>query len=205
MRVVTAQVTPPTAAAAVTAAQIQKAAESSRAKIERRARKKIPVGITAPRLSGESRVKRPRRAGAGHGALAADRSAPKRSPEITDRPGPRGDGAGVVTAARERRGGRTEVKRDGDVTAGTDREPAAPGPARTGAGAAAEAKAGVAAERGRGAGAAQRGGRAGAGAGRGAGAGGRGAKTEAEGSADGFASLSQCWSNNRNGFYIFFG
>lgn len=191
MRVVTAQVTPPAAVAATaTVAQIRKAVESSRAKIERRARKKIPVGITAPRLSAESRVKRPRRAGAGHGALAAERSAPKRSPEIIDRPGPRGDGAGVDTAARERRGGRTEVKRDGDVTAGTDREPAAPCPAWTGAGAAAEAKTGVAAETGRGAGAAQRGGRSEAGAGRGAGAGGgRGAKTEAEGSADGFTSL----------------
>lgn len=191
MRVVTAQVTPPAAVAvAATVAQIRKAVESSRAKIERRARKKIPVGITAPRLSAESRVKRPRRAGAGHGALAAERSAPKRSPEIIDRPGPRGDGAGVDTAARERRGGRTEVKRDGDVTAGTDREPAAPCPAWTGAGAAAEAKTGVAAETGRGAGAAQRGGRSAAGAGRGAGAGGgRGAKTEAEGSADGFTSL----------------
>lgn len=161
MRVVTAQVTPLAAvavAATATVAQIRKAVESSRAKIERRARKKIPVGITAPRLSAESRVKRPRRAGAGHGALAAERSAPKRSPEIIDRPGPRGDGAGVDTAARERRGGRTEVKRDGDVTAGTDREPAAPCPAWTGAGAAAEAKTGVAAETGRGAGAAQRGG-----------------------------------------------
>lgn len=191
MRVVTAQVTPPTAAAVAataTVAQIQKAVESSRAEIERRARKKIPVGITAPRLSAESRVKRPRRAGAGHGALAARRSAPKRSPEIIDRPGPRGDGAGVDTAARERRGGRTEVKRDGDMTAGTDREPAAPCPAWTGAGAAAEAKTGVAAETGRGTRAAQRGGRSEAGAGRGAG-GGRGAKTEAEGSADGFTSL----------------
>lgn len=175
MRVATAQVTPPKVAAAVaTAAQIQKAAESSIAEIERRARKKIPVGITAPRLSAESRVKRPRRAGAGHGALAAETSAPKSSPEITYRPGPRGDGAGVDTAAQERRGGRTEVKRDGDVTAGTARKPAAPGPAWTGAGAAAEAKTDVAAEMGRGAVVAQRGGREEAGAGRGAG-GGRGA------------------------------
>lgn len=68
MRVVTVQVTLPKAAAAatVTAAQIQKAAESSKAEIKRRARKKIPVGITAPKLSAESRVKRHRRAGAGH-------------------------------------------------------------------------------------------------------------------------------------------
>lgn len=88
-----------------------------------------------------------------------ERSLPKRSPEITDRPAPRGDGAEVDTAARERTGGRTEVKRDGDMTAGTDREPTAPGPAWTGAGAAVEAKTGVAVEMKRGAGAAQRGGR----------------------------------------------
>lgn len=160
MRVVTAQVTLPKAAAAATATRIQKATESSKAEIERRAKKKIPVGITAPILSAESRVKRHHRAGAGHGALAPERSLPKRSPEITDRPTLTGDGAGVDTAARERRGGRTEVMRNGDVTAVTDGEPTAPGPAWTGAGAAAEAKTGVTAETSRGAGAAQRGGRA---------------------------------------------
>lgn len=200
MRVVTAQVSLPkaaavAAAATVTVAQIQKAAESSKAEIKRRARKKIPVGITAPKLSTESRVKRHRRAGAGHGALAVERSLPKKSPEITDRPAPRGDGAGVDTAAREKRGGQAEVKRDGNVTAGTDREPTAPGPAWTGAGAAAETKTGVAAETWRGAGAAQRGGRA---EGRGA-----GAKIEATGSADTFTSLFDRVSPTTDMCFIF--
>lgn len=179
MRVVTVQVTLPKAAA-VRVTQIQKAAESSKAEIERRVRKKIPVGITAPKLSAESRVKRHHRAGAGHGALAVQRSLPKRCPEIIDRPA-RGDGAGVDTAAREKRGGQAEVKRDGDMTAGTDREPTAPSPAWTGAGAAAETKTGVAAETRRGAGAAQRGEKA---EGRGA-----GAKIRAAGSADTFTFL----------------
>lgn len=84
------------------------------------------------------------------------------------------------TAARERRSGWTEVKRDGDVTAGTDVEPTAPGLAWTRAGAAAEAKTGVAAEMRRGARAAQRGGRAGARAAAGGGRG-AGAKTEVAG------------------------
>lgn len=227
MKVVTVQVTPPKAAAAaaaviVTVARIQKATVSSRAKRERRARKKIPVGITAPRLSSKSRVKRPPLVGAGHRALAPDRSGLKRSPEITDKQGLRGDRAGVDTAAQKTRASWREVKRDGDATAGTGRGLAAPSPAWTGAGAAREAgrtevKTGVTAETGRGTEAAQMGGRAerqtrGAGAGRGgrrkgaeggvgAGRKERGARTEAEGSTDWFSSLSDNMGHTKNNLF----
>lgn len=142
MKVVTVQVTPPIAAAAVvvlTAAQIQKAMASSRAKRERRTRKKIPVGITAPRVSSKSRVKRPPLVGAGHAALTPDRRGLKRSPEITDKQGQRGDGAGVDTAAQRTRSSWREVKREGDTAAGTGRDQAAPSLPWTEVGAAREA------------------------------------------------------------------
>lgn len=141
MKVVTVQVTPPIAAAVVvlTAAQIQKAMASSRAKRERRTRKKIPVGITAPRVSSKSRVKRPPLVGAGHAALTPDRRGLKRSPEITDKQGQRGDGAGVDTAAQRTRSSWREVKREGDTAAGTGRDQAAPSLPWTEVGAAREA------------------------------------------------------------------
>lgn len=123
-----ARVTPPAAAVAVvTVAQIQTARASSRAKRERRTRRKIPVGITARRASGESRVrKRPPLIGAGHRVLAPDTSGLKRSPEITDERGQRGEGAGVDIAARRTRSSWREVKRERDTTAGTGRGLAAP-------------------------------------------------------------------------------
>lgn len=142
MKVVTVQVTPPIAAAAavvLTAPRIQKAMASSRAKRERRTRKKIPVGITAPRVSSKSRVKRPPLVGAGHAALTLDRRGLKRSPEITDKQGRRGDGAGVDTAAQRTRSSWREVKREGDTAAGTGRDLAAPSLPWTEVGAAREA------------------------------------------------------------------
>lgn len=136
----------------VTVTQIQTAVESSRAKRKRRTRKKIPVGITALRASGESRVrKRPPLIGAGHRALTPDRSGLKRSREITDKQGQRGEGAGVDTAARRTRSSWREVERERETAAGTGRDRAAPSSARTEAGAAREAgrtevKTGVTAE-----------------------------------------------------------
>lgn len=158
MKVVTARVTPPIAAAvaAVIVAPIQTAMASSRAKRERRTRKKIPVGITALRASGESRVReRPHLTEAGHGALTPDRSGVKRSPEIIDKQGQRGEGAGVEIAARRTRSSWREVKRERDTTAGTGRDLAAPSLAWTEVGAArkagrTEVKTGVTVEMGRG-------------------------------------------------------
>ncbi len=168
MKVVTARVTPPAAAAAaavvvvvVTVAQIQTVTASSRAKRKRRTRKKIPVGITALRVSRESRVrKRPPLIGAGHRALTPDRSGLKRSPEISDKQGQRGEGAGVDIAAQRTRSSWKEVKRERDTTAGTGRDLAAPGLAWTEAGAVrkagrTEVKTGVTAEMVRGTEAAQ--------------------------------------------------
>lgn len=102
MKAVTAQVTPPVAAAAALVAQIWTAMPSSRAKREiRTRRKKNPAGITAQRVRDVSRVrKRPPLTGAGHRALALDRSSLKRSPEIIDKQGQRGEGAGVENAAQ---------------------------------------------------------------------------------------------------------
>lgn len=154
-RAVTARVTPPIAVAAVAVvvivAQILTVMASSRAKRERRTRKKIPVGITARRASTESRVKRPPLIGAGHEALTPDTSGLRRSPEITDKQGQRGDGAGVDIAARRTSPRRREVKREGDTTAGTGRDLAAPSLPQTEVGAVREAgrtevKTGVAAE-----------------------------------------------------------
>lgn len=206
MKVVTARVTPPIAAAAVAAVVIVTVAQiqtSSRAKRERRTRKKIPVGITALRASGESRVrKRPPLTEAGHRVLTLDTSGLKRSPEIIDKQGQRGEGAGVEIAARRSRSSWREVKRERDTTAGTGRDRAAPSLAWTGVGAAREAgrtevKTGVTVEMGRGTEVAQMEGEAeqqmgGAEAGRGgkiggevgAGRGERGAKTERKGSTD---------------------
>lgn len=122
----TALRTPPIAAAVVTVAQIQTVMASSRAKRERRTRKKIPVGITALRVSGESRVrKRPPLIGAGHRAPTLDRSSLKRSPEIIDKQGQRGEGPRVEIAALRTRSSRREVKRERDTTAGTGRDLAA--------------------------------------------------------------------------------
>lgn len=154
MKVAVAPVTPPAAAAAaaVTVSQIQRVMASSRAKRERRIRKKIPVGITALRASAESRVReRPLLTGAGHQALTQDRGGLKRSPEIIDKHGQRGEGAGVEIAARRTRSSRREVKRERDTTAGTGRDLAAPSLVWTEVGAAREAgrtevKTGVAAE-----------------------------------------------------------
>lgn len=161
-KVVTVQVTPAAAAVVVvTMTLIQKATASSRAKRERQKRRKIPVGITGPTVSSKSRVKETPLAGAGRRALTPDGSDATKSPEITDRQGQRGDGAGVTTTARRARSSWTEVKREGDTTAGTGRDMAA----RTGVGAAREAgrtevKTGVTAETGRGAEVAQMEGRA---------------------------------------------
>lgn len=139
-RVVTTRVTPPAAAAIVIVAQIQTVMASSRAKRERRTREKIPVGITAPRASHESRVRKaPPVIGAGHRALTLDRSSLKRSPEIIDRRGQRGERAGVEIAARRTRSSRREVKRERETTAGTGRDLAAPGLAWTEVGAARKA------------------------------------------------------------------
>lgn len=139
-KIVTAPVTPPTAAAAVIVAQIQTAMASSRAKRERRRRKKIPVGITALSANNQSRVrKRPLLTGAGHRALMLDRSGLKRSPEIIDKQGQRGEGAGVEIAGRRTRSKQGEVKRERDTTAGTGRDLAAPSLAWTEVGAAREA------------------------------------------------------------------
>lgn len=129
MKVVTAQVTLPiaAAAAAVIVAQIQTVIASPRAKRERRTRKKIPVGITALRASVKSRVrKRPLLTGAGHGALMLDRSGLKRSLEIIDKQRQRGEGAGVEIAAPSTRSSWREVKRERGPTAGTGRDLAAP-------------------------------------------------------------------------------
>lgn len=153
-RVVTARVTPPIAAAVIViVARIQTAVASSRAKRERRTRKKIPVGITALRASAQSRVrKRPPLIGAGHRALTLDRSGLRRSPEITGKQGQKGEEAGVEIAARRRsRSSWREVKRERDTTAGTGRDLAAPSLAWTEVGAAREAgrtevKTGVAVE-----------------------------------------------------------
>ena len=210
LKVVTARVTPPAAAAvvavAVIVAPIQTARASSRARRKRRTRKKIPVGITALRASGESRVKRPPLIEAGHGALTLDTSGPERSPEITSKQGQRGEGAGVDIAARRTRRSRREVTREGDATAGTGRDLAAPSLPWTEVGAAREAgrtevKTGITAEMGRGTEAAQmereaeqqmggaeagRGGRKGrAGDGAGAEREERGVKTERKGDTDG--------------------
>lgn len=121
LKVVTARVTPPMAAAVVIVTQIQTAMASSRAK-----RKKIPVGITALRASGESRVrKRPPLTEAGHRALAPNTSGLKRSREIIDKQGQRGERAGVVVLSQRTRSSRREVKRERDTTAGTERDLAA--------------------------------------------------------------------------------
>lgn len=126
MKVVTAQVTPPIAAAVIVA-QIQTVVASPRAKRERRTRKKIPVGITALRASVKSRVrKRPLLTGAGHRALTLDRSGLKRSLEIIDKQRQRGEGAGVEIAAPSTRSSWREVKRERGPTAGTGRDLAAP-------------------------------------------------------------------------------
>lgn len=141
MKVVTARATPPIAAAVavVIVAQIQTAMASSRAKRERRTRKKIPVGITALRASGESRVrKRPPLTEAGHRALTLDRSGLK-SPEIIGKQGQRGEEAGVGIAAQRTRSSCREVKRERDTTAGTGRYLAAPSLAWTEVGAARKA------------------------------------------------------------------
>lgn len=136
-----APVTPPTAAAAaVIVAQIQRAMASSRAKRERRRRKRIPVGITALSANTQSRVrKRPLLTGAGHRALALHRSSLKRSPEIIDKQGQRGEGAGVEIAGTRLRSKHGQVKRERDTTAGTGRDLAAPSPAWTEVGAVREA------------------------------------------------------------------
>lgn len=139
MRVATAQVTPPIAAAVIVT-QIQTVVASSRAQRERRTRKKVPVGITALRASGESRVgKGPRLPEAGHRALAPDTSGVKSAPQITGKQRLRGAGAGVRIAAQRTRSSRREVKRERGWTAGTGRERAAPGPPRTQGGAARKA------------------------------------------------------------------
>lgn len=141
MKAVTAQVTPPVAAAAALVAQIWTAMPSSRAKREiRTRRKKNPAGITAQRVRDVSRVrKRPPLTGAGHQALALDRSSLKRSPEIIDKQGQRGEGAGVENAAQRIRQSWREVERERDPTAGTERDLAAPNLAWTEVGAAREA------------------------------------------------------------------
>lgn len=231
MKVVRVQVTPPKAAAVaavavvvvLTVARIQKATASSRAKRERRTRKKIPVGITAPRVSDKSRVKRPPLGGAGRPALMPDRSGLKRSPEITDKQGRRGDGAGVETATQRKRSSWRKVKTERDTTAGTGRDQAAPSPPWTGVGAAREAgrtevKTGVTVEMVRGTEAAQTEGRAeqqmreGKKERAGEGAGARGeekeAKKEPKESTDSFISLSynirKRKQQHRNDFFFFF-
>lgn len=141
MKVVIVQVSPPiAAAAAVIVTQIQTATASSRAKRERRTRKKNPAGITARRAIDESRVrKRPPLTGAGHRALALDRSNLKTSPEIIDKQGQRREEAGVESAARTTRSSWREVKRERDTTAGTARDLVAPSLAWREVGAAREA------------------------------------------------------------------
>lgn len=139
-KVVTVRVSPLIAAAAVIVAQIQITAASSRAKRERRTRKKNPAGITARRARDESRVrKRPLLTGAGHRALALDRSGLKRSPEIIDKQGQRGEEAGVDSAAWTSRSSWREVKRERGTTAGTARDLEAPSLAWREVGAAREA------------------------------------------------------------------
>lgn len=141
-KVVTAQVSRPiaAAAAAVIVAQNQTAMASSRAKRKRRTRKKNPAGITARRARDKSRVReRPPLTGAGHRALALDRGGLKRSPEIMDKQGRRGEEAGVDSAARTTRSSRREVKRERGTTAGTGRDLAAPSLAWREVGAAREA------------------------------------------------------------------
>lgn len=151
MKAVAAPVTPPVAAAVIVV-QIQTAMVSSRARSERRTRKEIPVGITALRASNESRVReRPPLTGAGHRALTLDRGGLKRSPEITEKYGQRGEGAGVEIAAWRTRSSRREVKRERGTPAGTGRDLAAPSLVWTEVGAAREAgrtevKTGIAAE-----------------------------------------------------------
>lgn len=136
-RVARARVTP--LIAAVMATQTQTRA-SPRVKREGRRRKRSPVGITALTTSGESRVrKRPPLTEAGHRAPTPDISGPKRSLEIIDKEGQRGDGAGVGIAARRTRSGRREVKREGGAAAGAARLSAAPRMCWTEVGAAREA------------------------------------------------------------------
>ncbi|KAF3843248.1 hypothetical protein F7725_002097 [Dissostichus mawsoni] len=75
---------------------------------------------------GESRVrKRPPLTEAGHRALAPNTSGLKRSREIIDKQGQRGEGAGVVVLSQRTRSSRREVKRERDTTAGTERDLAA--------------------------------------------------------------------------------
>lgn len=122
----------PLMTAAVTVAQIQALTENPRAKRERRTRKKSPVGITALRASGESRVtERPPLAGAGQQALTPDRRSRKRTLEITDKEEWKGEGAGVEIAVPRTRTLQREVKMEGDAAAGTGRDPPAPGRTRT--------------------------------------------------------------------------
>lgn len=151
MKVATTLVTPLVVAAVVIVAQIQTAGASSRARRVRRTRKKIPVGITARRASSKSRVRKgPPLTGAGQQALTPDRSGLKRSRQIIDTQGQRGEGAG----ARRTEWNWREVKRERDTAAGTGRNQAAPSPVWTEVGAAREAgrtevKTGVTAETGR--------------------------------------------------------
>lgn len=122
----TAQATPPTAAAAVTATPIQTTTASPRAKRRRRTREKIPVGITAQRASEESRVReRPPLTEAGHRAPTLDRGGLKRTLEIIDKEGQKGEGAGVAITAQRTRSSWREVKREGGTTAGPGRKSAA--------------------------------------------------------------------------------
>lgn len=112
MTVARARVTPPTVAVVIVA-QIQTVTASSRAKRERRTRKKIPVGITALRASGESRVRKgPPLLEAGQRALTLDTSGVMRSPEIIDKQGQRGEGAAVEITAQRTRSSWREVKRE---------------------------------------------------------------------------------------------
>lgn len=135
MKVVTAPVTL-LIVAAVIVTQIQTAMASTRARRERRPRRKIPVGITVLRVSDESRVRKgPPLTEAGQRALTQDRSGMKRSLEIIDKQGQRGEGVG----AKSTRSSWREVKRERDPTAGTGSHRAAPSPAWTEVGAARKA------------------------------------------------------------------
>lgn len=117
------RVIPPMPAAAAMVTRIQTRA-SPRVKGEIRRRKKVPVGITALTTSGESGVgERPPLTGAGHRAPI---SGLKRSLEIIDKEGQRGEGAGVRIAAPRTSSRRREVKREGGATAGAARHSAAP-------------------------------------------------------------------------------
>lgn len=125
MKAATVRLIPPVVAAvAVIATRIQKVRASPRAKRKRRTREKIPVGITAQRVSGKSRVRKgPLLTGAGHGAFTLDRGDLKRSLEIVDKQGQRGEGAGVAAVAL--RVGWREAWREEGPTAGTGRDLAA--------------------------------------------------------------------------------